>query len=265
MWAVMIALTPAAIAARNGTSSSSCRPSRSRGRSSAARGVSRSRSRRGPGKCFAQATTPPLCSPRHECRHVTRHEGGIGAERADADDGVAGVRVDVGDGRQVEVDTDAARSAAIEAATRSVSSTSSTAPSARLPGYELPVLGLEPRDVAALLVDRDQHVGSLGADAPPSTLPAARGRGRCARRGRRRRARRPASRRAQSGAERPANRGRCTPRRGARGRAQPLTEPAVSPNAIFRCTSRKKITTGIAVRVDPAISPPQSVCRLVPV
>ncbi len=34
---------------------------------------------------------------------------------------------------------------------------------------------------------------------------------------------------------------------------------------IFRWTSRKKTITGIAVRVEAAISPPQSVLRLVPV
>src|SRR5207237_1696546 len=46
---------------------------------------------------------------------------------------------------------------------------------------------------------------------------------------------------------------------------QALTAPAVSPNAIFRCTSRKKTITGIAISVEPAMSPPQSVWRLVPV
>ena len=34
---------------------------------------------------------------------------------------------------------------------------------------------------------------------------------------------------------------------------------------IFRWTSRKKMITGIAISVDPAIRPPQSVFRLVPV
>ena len=38
----------------------------------------------------------------------------------------------------------------------------------------------------------------------------------------------------------------------------------MSPNAIRRCTSTKKITTGIAVSVEPAISAPQSVCLDVP-
>jgi hypothetical protein len=44
-----------------------------------------------------------------------------------------------------------------------------------------------------------------------------------------------------------------------------LTAPAVSPKAIFRWTSRKKITTGMAVKVEAAMRPPQSVFRLVPV
>src|SRR5205085_6636988 len=37
-----------------------------------------------------------------------------------------------------------------------------------------------------------------------------------------------------------------------------FTAPAVSPNVMRRCTSRKKTTTRIAVRVEPAISAPQS-------
>jgi hypothetical protein len=41
----------------------------------------------------------------------------------------------------------------------------------------------------------------------------------------------------------------------------PLTAPAVSPPATRFCTSRKKITTGIAISVEPAITPPQSVPR----
>ena len=46
--------------------------------------------------------------------------------------------------------------------------------------------------------------------------------------------------------------------------AHPRTAPAVSPNMILRCTSRKNTITGIAVSVDAAISPPQSVFRLPP-
>ena len=45
--------------------------------------------------------------------------------------------------------------------------------------------------------------------------------------------------------------------------AHDLTAPAVRPKAICRCTSTKKITTGTAVSVAPAISEPQSVPRSV--
>src|SRR5260370_37076656 len=40
---------------------------------------------------------------------------------------------------------------------------------------------------------------------------------------------------------------------------QPLTAPAVSPPTTCRWTKKKKTTTGRAVRVAPANSPPQSV------
>ena len=55
------------------------------------------------------------------------------------------------------------------------------------------------------------------------------------------------------------------------GRGEPLelarhafTAPAVRPDRIFRCSARKKNTTGIAVSVDAAMSAPQSVALLVP-
>ena len=50
----------------------------------------------------------------------------------------------------------------------------------------------------------------------------------------------------------------------ARPASHPLTEPAVRLKAILRCTRTKKMTTGIATSVEPAIRPPQSVFRLVP-
>ena len=43
-----------------------------------------------------------------------------------------------------------------------------------------------------------------------------------------------------------------------------FTAPAVRPKAIFRWTKPKKTSTGIAASTEPAISPPQSTCRLVP-
>src|SRR5262245_60161397 len=44
---------------------------------------------------------------------------------------------------------------------------------------------------------------------------------------------------------------------------QPLTAPTVRPEATWRWTSRKNVTTGTAVSVAPAISGPQSVPWLV--
>ena len=54
------------------------------------------------------------------------------------------------------------------------------------------------------------------------------------------------------------------PREPLQRRAHPFTAPAVRPKAMRRCTSRKKTITGIAVSVEAAISAPQSVLRLVP-
>ena len=127
-----------------------------------------------------------------------------------------------------------------------------------------PARGLEPRHVAALLVRRDdQQLRPLGPQRRRQRrhlLGVARC---CARRGRRRRGRRPSQRLSQSGRS-----GRGSPGRGRPPRpgslAHPRTAPAVSPNAIFRCTIRKKTITGIAISVEPAIRPPQSVLRLVP-
>src|SRR5262249_5469540 len=42
----------------------------------------------------------------HERRDMTSNEGGLGAERANPDHGVVGIRVDVCDRREVEVDAD---------------------------------------------------------------------------------------------------------------------------------------------------------------
>ena len=123
---------------------------------------------------------------------------------------------------------------------------------------------LEPGHVAALLVDRDHEVGLLrpevvgqaaellpALDVPGVEHDAAEAFG-------------------ESTAE-PVGHGRPLEagEDAARGESlelahHALTAPAVRPKAIFRCTRRKKITTGIAVSVDAAMSPPQSVFRLVP-
>ena len=57
-----------------------------------------------PGKCFAQAATPPPCSPLIMRDAQTAHRVGVVAERAVADDRALGVRVHVHDRREVEAD-----------------------------------------------------------------------------------------------------------------------------------------------------------------
>ena len=131
-------------------------------------------------------------------------------------------------------------------------------------GVRAAVLGLEPRHVAALLVDRDQELGPLAAKgarqlgelpriadvvgeegdpAQPSLEPA----------------RDPVrddvagEARLQAGRSEAVELAHC------------LTAPAVRPKAIRLCTSTKKITTGRAVSVAAAISVPQSTPRVVPV
>ena len=129
----MIDCTPASIAARNGASPSSTSPVTIGQLEVRVLLVSP-----WPGKCFAQAATPCACRPRDEGGDVARDELRVGAERADADDRVRGLALTSATGAKSRLTPTAARSAPIAAATCSVSATSSTAPSAALPGYELP-------------------------------------------------------------------------------------------------------------------------------
>ena len=196
---------------------------------------------------------------------VPRDELGIGAEAAHADDGIQGVGVRVGDRGEVQVDADAqASSPAIAPATSSVSSTSSTAPSARLPGYELPCSA------------------SSRVTSPPSSSIEISSSGRSARSA-------PVSSRELLGiadvvgeerdpaepslepARHPVRDDVTREARLEAGRSEAvelahcLTAPAVRPKAIRLCTSTKKSTTGRAVSVAAAISVPQSTPRVVPV
>ena len=147
---------------------------------------------------------------------------------------------------------------------RSVSSRSSTTPERGVPRVRAPRCGLHARDVAALLVDRDHEVVSLRAqvireqaqllaafDVPGIEHDTAKP--------------------LDDSMPDPVRHDRALEagKHTARGEAlelahQALTAPAVRPKAIFRWTRRKKITTGMAVSVDAAMSPPQSVARLVP-
>ena len=119
--------------------------------------------------------------PAHERRDVAGDELRVGAEAANADHRVVRVRVHVGDGREVHIHAGAHELArdrrrdllgqldVVDGAERQV------------PRVRAAALRFEPRDVAALLVDRDEDARRPPA-AAPSAPPAARGRRRCRRR-----------------------------------------------------------------------------------
>ena len=196
---------------------------------------------------------------------MPRDQLAVRTERADPDHGILRIRVHVGHGSEVEVDADSGelrperrRDAlgeldVVDHAQRAVARIRAAA------------VRLEPRDVAAFLVDRDDHVLAF-----------------CAEVGRQRAqlvatldvpgVQHDTAEPVREAATHPVGDARALEARKDAGRGEPLelcahqalTAPAVSPKAIFRCTSRKKITTGIAVSVEAAISPPQSMFRLVP-
>ena len=215
-----------------------------------------------PGKCLAQAATPCRCVPADERSDVAGDER-RGRRRSSArrSPGSSGFVFTSATGARFRFTPARASSPAIAAATSSVSAGSSTTPSARLPGKELPV-------AASSLVT-----------SPPSSSIATR-----ISRSPRRRAVRAAScsgSRDVVGEERdpaeaalelsqhPVGHVVAGKARQQAGAGEPLdvrhdlTAPAVSPKAIRRCTSTKKTTTGSAVSVAPAISEPQSVPRSV--
>ena len=148
--AVMIDRTPASIATQNGSSALVERIDDRQCKMRVHGGVAVA------GKCFAHAATPALCRPRTNAATCRATSSPSAPNARIPITGFSGVRVDVGDGREVEIHPASASSAPIETATRSVSSTSSTTPSAALPGYDSR-RGLEPGDVAALLVDCDER------------------------------------------------------------------------------------------------------------
>ena len=153
-----------------------------------------------------------------------------------------------------------ANSDAIEAAIASSTARRRRLRAPRRPDTSCP-FPLEPRNVAALLVDREQEVAAFRTE--------------------RRRARRALAGRdvvgeehdpsaaARQEAAHPVGHVHAWEAREEQAAASaelahPRTAPRVSPKAIRRCTSRKKTITGTAVSVEAAISAPQSVCRLVP-
>ena len=258
----MIACTPAAIAARKGASSTSRSSSRvaeidRQPEVGVDHGGAVAREVLGAG------CDPTLLQASHEGGDVARDEQRIGPERAHADDGIERVGVDVGDRREVVRDPDGTELVGerprdprrepdvVDRAEREVS------------GHRASARRLETRDVAALLVDRDDralghadrrrqplqllgvaHVAAEEHHAPEAIVELSGEPGR------------------HGDPAEPGQDARTS--ESVECPAHPRTAPAVSPNAMRRCTRRKNTITGIAVNVEAAIRPPQSVFRLVP-
>ena len=195
---------------------------------------------------------------------VTRDELGVGAEAAHADDGVQGIGVGVRDRGEIQIDARRGKLGGDRACDRLGQGHVVHGAQREVARVGAAVLGLEPRHVPALLVDRDQELGPLGAkgtrqlgelsriadvvgeegDPAESPLEPAR---HPLRDGVAREAR------LQTGSSEAVELAHC------------LTAPAVRPKAIRLCTITKKMTTGRAVSVAAAISVPQSTPRVVPV
>ena len=217
-----------------------------------------------PGKCFAQAATPPAWRP--VTNAATWRETSAGSEPNERTPitGLSGLVLTSATGARSSVIPTARSSSASARAICSVSATSSIAPSARWPGTRAAAIASSrvtspPSSSIATTVAAETRIDVGQAPQLLRPLDVAREEDDAAE------ARRRARARASPGAVVPAKPGEDAPVREAIERAaHPLVAPAVRPKAILRWTSRKKTTTGIAVSVEAAISPPQSVLRLVP-
>ena len=217
-----------------------------------------------PGKVLRACSHARALEPPNERRHMPGDELAVRAERADPDHRVLRVRVDVGDRREIEVDARLGELGPEGGGDLLGELDVVHDPERPVPRVRAAGIRLEPGHVAALLVDRDDEVGLLGAKVVgqrAELLPALDVPG----------VEHDASEPFGESTAKPVGHGRPLEagEDAARGESlelahQALTAPAVRPKAIFRCTRRKKITTGIAVSVDAAMSPPQSVFRLVP-
>ena len=111
-----------------------------------------------PGQCFAQAATPPLWSPRTQAPTCRATRCGSEPNARVPITGFAGTFTSA-TGARFQFTPTAASSAAIDAATLSVRARiidDAERSAARVGAAGVP---LEPRDVAAFLVDRKQDVG----------------------------------------------------------------------------------------------------------
>ncbi len=212
-----------------------------------------------------------LCARRHSTRLQAGHESpdmpgdelGARSERAHADDGVQGVGVDVRNGCEIVGDADGTELVGERLGNRFRELDVVDHAEGELTGNRASASRLQPGDVASLLVDRHDRRGRYPKRGGQPVelvrvLHVAR------------EEHHPTETVVEL-AEKPVRGSEPRePGQNARVRkpidrvAHPLTAPAVRPNAICRCTSRKKTTTGIAVSVDAAMRPPQSVLRLVP-
>ena len=197
----------------------------------------------------------------YERSDVAGYELGIAAEGTHADDRVVGVRVHVRDGGEIEVRADSGELGADRSADVPRELDVVDRAERVVAGIATPARGIEPGDVAALLVDRNEQVGTLAAqlggqpsdlltaldvpreeaDAAEPTFEPGTQPGR------------------DNGALEPDEQAACG--EPLQLGVHPRTAPAVRPKAIFRCTRTKNTTTGSAVSVAPAIRGPQSVPR----
>ncbi len=133
MCAVMIERAPASIAARKGVSAPSSSDVDDRNARCESTEVSPC-----PGKCFAHAATPALWRPRTNAATCLATSAGSSPNERIPITGFCGFVLTSATGAKSRLTPTLASSAPSDAATRSVSTTSSTTPSAPLPGYELP-------------------------------------------------------------------------------------------------------------------------------
>ncbi|KZE90308.1 hypothetical protein AVP42_03056 [Agromyces sp. NDB4Y10] len=198
----------------------------------------------------------------HECGGVARHEPGVVAERAHADHRIARVDVDVGDGGEHHVGADRGDPPRELGPDRLGRGQVVHVPELGGTGQRRAGGGLESGDVAALLVDADEHVVAPVVEVV-----------------RERRALvvaaqvvREEHRAGESAVEvaaQPVGDGRAEEPRpqhavddgadgGIGGARHPFTAPATRPEASLRCTRTKNTITGTVMIVDAAMMAPQS-------
>ena len=215
------------------------------------------------GKVLRAGGDPSRLQPGHERGDVAGDQRGVGAERADSDHRIERVDVDIGD--RSEIQRDAGRAQLFGEGAGDLLGERDVVDRAEreCAGNELP----RPASRRVTSPPSSSIATTVAAETLSDPVRACSCSGPATLRANRTTPPRPSasSRESQVGAVVPAKPGQDAPVRQALERvAHPLVAPAVRPKAILRWTSRKKATTGIAVSVEAAISPPQSVLRLVP-